>query len=254
LLKRLVRVRHPPAVRLRGLRKLEAAQSRLERFTAIVVTGLERDTSYDRCMVVSDPFAELPVRTRPIARISVAGVRAHPGRFASLTFAVFIGVLFVAATLTITDTVKAGFGSLFSNAYRSVSVVVREQSNVVRQNQTFRGRIDAKLATTATSATGVAAAQPRISGYAYVVSAQGKAPENVTSDTAGSPIAENWIDDAALNPYTLVEGTKPVNPGDVVIDRGTANSSVIAVGDSVSVISKDGASPGQGRELCGLVL
>jgi putative ABC transport system permease protein len=187
----------------------------------------------------------LPIGKQPIARISIAGVRAHPGRFASLTFAVFIGVLFIAATLTITDTVRAGFGSLFSNAYRGVSVVVREKSEVVRQNQTFRGRIHAELAKTARSAPGVAAAQPRISGYAYVVSAQGKAPENVTSDTAGSPIAENWVDDAALNPYTLVEGTKPTKPGDVVIDRGTANSSLIAVGETVSVISKDGASPGR---------
>jgi putative ABC transport system permease protein len=185
------------------------------------------------------------VSRRPIARISIAGVRANAGRFASLTFAVFIGVLFIAATLTITDTVKAGFGSLFSNAYRSVSVVVREQSDVVRQNQTFRGRIDAKLATTARLAPGVAAAQPRISGYAYVVSALGEAPENISSDTSGAPIAENWIDDASLNPYSLVEGKKPTQSGDVVIDRGTAKSSAISVGENISVISKDGATPGR---------
>ncbi len=185
------------------------------------------------------------VNRQPIARISIAGVRANAGRFASLTFAVFIGVLFIAATLTITDTVKAGFGSLFSNAYRSVSVVVREQSDVVRQNQTFRGRIDAMLATTARSAPGVAAAQPRISGYAYVVSALGKAPENISSDTAGAPIAENWIDDALMNPYSLVEGKKPTESGEVVIDRGTAKSSAIALGENVSVISKDGATPGR---------
>ncbi len=196
-------------------------------------------------MIASGAPAELPIGTRPIARISVAGVRANPGRFASLTFAVFIGVLFIAATLTITDTVQAGFRSLFSNAYRSVSVVVREQSDVVRQNQTFRGRIDAKLTSTARSAPNVGAAEPRVFGYAYVVSALGKVPENITSDTAGSPIAENWIDDESLNPYTLVEGTKPSKPGEVVIDRGTASSLVIAVGENVSVISKDGATPGR---------
>jgi putative ABC transport system permease protein len=196
-------------------------------------------------MNVSGAPDELPIGTRPIARISVAGVRANPGRFASLTFAVFIGVLFIAATLTITDTVQAGFRSLFSNAYRSVSVVVREQSDVVRQNQTFRGRIDAKLTATAQSAPNVEAAEPRVFGYAYVVSALGKVPENITSDTAGSPIAENWIGDESLNPYTLVEGTKPSKPGEVVIDRGTARSLEIAVGESVSVISKDGATPGR---------
>ncbi len=193
----------------------------------------------------NDQPAYLAVGTRPIARISIAGVRANPGRFASLTFAVFIGVLFIAATLTITDTVQAGFRSLFSNAYRNVSVVVREQSDVVRQNQTFRGRIDALLTETARKASGVAAAQPRITGYAYVVSARGKAPANITSDTAGSPIAENWVDDAELNPYTLIAGTKPSKSGDVVIDRGTANASAIALGEQIRVISKDGASPGR---------
>ena len=88
----------------------------------------------------------------------------------------FIGVLFIAATLTITDTVKAGFGSLFSDAYRNVSVVVREQSDIVRQNETFRGRIDQGLVATVADVSGVEAALPRITGYAYVVSADTCAP------------------------------------------------------------------------------
>jgi putative ABC transport system permease protein len=158
---------------------------------------------------------------------------------------VFIGVLFIAATLTITDTVQSGFGSLFSNAYRNVSVVVREKTDVVRRNEAFRGRIDESLVDTARNTPGVAAAEPRITGYAYVVSARGVAPANIASDTAGAPIAENWISDAELNPYSLVSGTAPKEPGDVVIDRGTANGSKIAIGESINIVSRDGSSPGK---------
>ena len=182
---------------------------------------------------------------RPILRLSLAGVSSNRGRFALLSFSVFIGVLFIAATLTITDTVKAGFGSLFSDAYRNVSVVVREQSDIVRQNETFRGRIDAGLVATVTGVPGVEAALPRIAGYAYVVSADGIAPPNVSSETAGAPIAENWLADEALNPFTLVDGTGPRASGDLVIDRGTAKAARIGVGDPVRVVTKDGSVPGR---------
>ncbi len=187
---------------------------------------------------------ELQPSRWPIARISVAGVRAHRGRFFSLTFAIVIGVLFISATLTITDTVRAGFGSLFNSANKNVSVVVRQHSDVTRQNQTFRGRIDETLRSEIESVPHVEAVEPRISGYAYVVNASGVAPENVASETAGSPIAENWLSDEALNPFTLVEGTSPVATGDVVIDRGTAKTSSIAVGDQVTVVTKRGSTPG----------
>ena len=182
---------------------------------------------------------------RPILRLSLAGISSNRGRFALLSFSVFIGVLFIAATLTITDTVKAGFGSLFSDAYRNVSVVVREQSEIVRQNETFRGRIDQGLVATVADVPGVAAALPRITGYAYVVSADGVAPPNVSSETAGAPIAENWVADEALNPFSLVAGTGPTASGDLVIDRGTATAARLGVGDTVSVVTKDGAVPGR---------
>ena len=182
---------------------------------------------------------------RPILRLSLAGVSSNRGRFALLSFSVFIGVLFIAATLTITDTVKAGFGALFSDAYRNVSVVVREQSEIVRQNETFRGRIDEGLVATVADVPGVQAAVPRITGYAYVVSADGIAPPNVSSETAGAPIAENWVADEALNPFALVDGTGPTASGDLVIDRGTAKAARIGVGDAVRVVTKDGSVAGR---------
>ena len=185
------------------------------------------------------------VSRRPILRLSLAGIRANRGRFALLSVSVFIGVVFISATLTITDTVQAGFGSLFSDAYRNVSVVVRERSEIVRQSETFRGRIDEALVSEVASAPGVKTALARISGYAYVVSADGVAPTNVASETAGAPIAENWITDRALNPFTLVDGTEPKATGDVVIDRGTAKDARIGIGDTVTVITKDGPLPGR---------
>jgi putative ABC transport system permease protein len=179
----------------------------------------------------------------PVTRLSLAGVRSHRGRFASLVFAIFAGVLFISATLVITDTVRSGFSSLFGNAYRNVSVVVQEKSTIERQGQTFRGRIDGALTKSLESQPGVAAVSPRIFGYAYVVSSAGVTPPNVTSDTSGEPIAENWIADRKLNPYSLVSGRAPTASGEVVIDRGTAKAAAIRVGEPVTIVSRGGTSP-----------
>jgi putative ABC transport system permease protein len=181
----------------------------------------------------------------PVTRLSLAGVRSHRGRFASLVFAIFTGVLFIAATLVITDTVQSGFASLFGDAYRNVSVVVQEKSTVVRQGETFRGRIDGALTKSLRSVAGVAAVSPRISGFAYVVSEAGITPPNVTSDTSGPPIAENWIADRQLNPYSLVSGRAPAAKGEVVIDRGTAKETNIKLNEPVGIVSKEGTEPGK---------
>ncbi len=178
----------------------------------------------------------------PIAALSLAGVRAHRGRFASLVFAIFVGVLFIAATLVITDTVKAGFSSLFGDAYQNVSVVVQEKSTAQRQGEVFRGRIDSELTNAIAKVPGVDAVSERIAGYAYVVNQAGAAPPGVASETSGAPIAENWIADAKMNPYTLVRGRAPNRPGDVVIDRGTANALSIKINDRVRVVAKDGTT------------
>jgi putative ABC transport system permease protein len=179
----------------------------------------------------------------PVTCLSLAGVRSHRGRFASLVFAIFTGVLFIAATLVITDTVQSGFASLFGDAYRNVSVVVQEKSDVVRQGQTFRGRIDGALTKSLRDVDGVAAVSPRIFGFAYVVSQAGVTPPNVTSDTSGPPVAENWIADRQLNPYSLVSGRAPMVTGEVVIDRGTAKAINIKLGEPVTVVSKEGTEP-----------
>ncbi len=181
----------------------------------------------------------------PVTSLSLAGVRSHRGRFASLVFAIFTGVLFIAATLVITDTVQSGFASLFGDAYRNVSVVVQEKSDVVRQGETFRGRIDGALTKSLRDVDGVAAVSPRISGFAYVVSEAGVTPPNVASDTSGPPIAENWIADAGLNPYSLVSGKAPTAKGEVVIDRGTAKETNIKLGEPVSIVSKEGTEAGK---------
>ena len=138
-----------------------------------------------------------------ISRLSLAGVRANRMRFLALTLAVFIGVAFISATLTITDTVQASFNSLLGDVYRDVDVSVRERTEVIRQQTAFRGRIDEENVARIRMVPGVRAAEPIVFGYAYVVSQKGVAPPNIDSETAGAPVAQNWLEDSALNSFTL---------------------------------------------------
>ncbi len=175
----------------------------------------------------------------PIPKLSIAGARANRSRFLSLCFAVFVGVLFISTTLTITDTVQSSFNSLFSDVYKNVTVSVRQKSDVVRQGVSFRGRIDAAIVDRVASVQGVASALPSVYGYAYVVDENGKtgggAPD---SDTAGAPVAGNWVENAALNPFTIVAGRPPSKDAEVVIDTATSRLRKIGVGDTVRVVSK----------------
>lgn len=55
---------------------------------------------------------------RASVRLSVSSLRAHKRRFAGTFTAVLLGVAFLAGTLVMGDTLRAGFGTMFANAMR----------------------------------------------------------------------------------------------------------------------------------------
>jgi putative ABC transport system permease protein len=174
----------------------------------------------------------------PIPRLSIAGVRANRARFISLIFAVFVGVVFIATTLTITDTVRSSFNTLFANVYKNVTVSVRAKTDVVRFGQSFRDRINADVADVVKNTPGVTSALPTVYGYAYVVNEEGKPAGDPSNDSAAAPVAGNWIENKALNPFTIASGREPRKDGEVVIDTATSRLRNIKIGDTVRVVSK----------------
>src|SRR5215472_137562 len=159
---------------------------------------------------------------------------AHRRRLFSTVLAVAIGVAFLAGTLLLSDTLRANFSTLFTQANGSTSVVIRAATKISGGSGTSqRTGIDAALLPRIRAVAGVADAQPYIEGYGQLVGRGGKAIGG-----GGPPTrAANWISDHQLNPYRLVSGRVPVADDEAVINQGAAKSGHLSLGATTILLT-----------------
>jgi putative ABC transport system permease protein len=159
---------------------------------------------------------------------------AHKRRLFSTVLAVALGVAFLAGTLLLSDTLRANFGTLFTQANGSTSVVIRSATKISGGSGTSqRTGIDAALLPRIRAVAGVADAQPYIEGYGQLVGRGGKAIGG-----GGPPTrAANWISDRNLNPYRLVSGRAPRADDEAVINQGAAKSGHLSLGATTTLLT-----------------
>lgn len=143
-------------------------------------------------------------------RLSLSSLRAHRRRFAGTFLAVFLGVSFLAGTLVMGDTLRAGFDTMFGDATAGTDAVVRGADTITTpgESQGVRRPVDTGLAATLARVPGVAAAVPDIQGAGQLVGGDGRPVGGQGPPT----LAGNWITDPRLNPYRLAEGRAPSTP------------------------------------------
>ncbi|MFD5074989.1 FtsX-like permease family protein [Streptomyces sp. NPDC058371] len=170
-------------------------------------------------------------------RISVSSLRAHKRRFAGTFLAVFLGVAFLAGTLVMGDTLRAGFDTMFGNATSGTDAVVRSADTITTpgESQGVRQPVATDLATAIERTPGVAAAVPDIQGAGQLVGANGKPIGGQGPPT----LAGNWIDDPKLNAYRLADGRAPSKSGEVVVNRGAAEKGGLSIGDTTTLRTPD---------------
>ncbi|MFD3947310.1 ABC transporter permease [Streptomyces sp. NPDC058579] len=170
-------------------------------------------------------------------RLSLSALRAHKRRFVGTLTAILLGVAFLTGTLVMGDTLRTSFDSLFGNATSGTDAVVRSTSvvTVEGEGQGTRDSVPASLADQVAQVPGVAAAVPRVEGAGQLIGADGKPIGGQGPPT----LAGNWIEDTALNPYALAEGRAPERSGEVVVNRGAAETGDLAVGDTTVLRTPD---------------
>ena len=164
--------------------------------------------------------------------IAARSLWARKRRLVATLLAVGLGVAFLAGTLLLSDTLRANFDRLFTQADSGTDVVLRGATQIGSGNATRTG-VDASLLPRVRTVPGAADAQPFLEGYGQLLGRDGKPIGGNGPPTQ----AANWVGDPALNPYRLVAGHAPRAADEVVINRGAAKTGHLALGMTTTLLT-----------------
>ena len=150
-------------------------------------------------------------------RLALKSLWARKVRALATTFAVVIGVAFVAGSYVLTDTIFAAFDEIFSESLKGTSVVItREEPG---QTGKRRSADDQRLAAAAGAEDARACASPPGRSSPPAASSTPK------GDKIGNKFAPKFISSTlpdGLESLTYVEGHRPRGPTEASIDKAAA--------------------------------
>lgn len=170
-------------------------------------------------------------------RVAFKSALARKGRLVLTSLAVIAGCAFLSGVFVFSDTIKGSFDRLFADAYEDTDAFVRS-SNVIEGDfgSESRDRIPDSLVAEVAALPGVSAAYGDVQGFASIATEDGD-----TIGQNGPPrFGGVWIG-VEQSPWDLVEGSAPASSEQVVVDRKTAKTGDLEVGDTVKITSQRGA-------------
>jgi putative ABC transport system permease protein len=171
-------------------------------------------------------------------RVTLRGLVARPLRTALTALAIVVGVAFVCAASTLTDTLRAAANSLSSAAYDGTDAVVTGKTafKLSAEDAGQRPTVPASLVAAIRSTPGVTVAAGDITDQAMVIGRDGKSlgsgPYFGAGYDARIPGANR------LTPFRLHAGRWAIGPGEVVLDQATADKEHYGIGASVPVTTR----------------
>lgn len=175
--------------------------------------------------------------------LALKSLWARKIRALTTTFAVVIGVAFVAGSYVLTDTILAAFDEIFKESLKGTSVVVTAQ-NPVEQDNGETPTISASLLPKIKQTPGVELAAGAIFTPGAFFDSEGEkignkfAPKFISSTLPGRLESLNYVD-----------GHRPRSPTEASIDKAAAESADLQIGEKIGLV-------GQGKlrqfELVGL--
>jgi len=170
-----------------------------------------------------------------LTSLSLKSLWARKVRALTTTFAVVIGVAFVAGSYILTDTIFAAFDEIFSESLSGTSVVVTAE-NPVEQDNGEVPTISASLLPRIQRTPGVKLAAGAIFTPGGFFDSKG--------EKIGSKFAPKFISSTlpgTLESLTYLEGHRPRGPTEASIDRAAAESSNLKLGEDIELIGEGNA-------------
>ncbi|MFF8015337.1 FtsX-like permease family protein [Streptomyces sp. NPDC007929] len=174
-------------------------------------------------------------------RTALRNVLAHKARLLMTVLAVMLGVAFVSGTLIFNDTLSGGYRDQNAKSYAHVDVEVRSYS----ESEKVPG-LSGKTLEQIARLDGVAEAVGRVGGGAGVADKDGRligsGPSGMGANFAPGKDGKDPL-------YVFTDGSGPTEPGQVALDRDTAEKGGYRVGDTVRVAF---TGPAKTYELSGI--
>ena len=148
------------------------------------------------------------------------------------SFAVFLGVAFVAGSFVLTDTIFAAFDEIFEESLQGTSVVVSAE-NPVKQESGETPTISASLLPKVESTPGVQEAAGAIFSLGAFFTAD--------NEKIGNKFAPKFISSTLpknLESLTYVEGHMPHGPREASLQKSDADDAGLKLGDPIKLISQ----------------
>jgi putative ABC transport system permease protein len=171
-------------------------------------------------------------------KVTLKGLAARPVRTLLSALAIVVGVAFVCAALTFTNSMRGAADSLSSAAYDGTDAVVTAKTAFEPGMDSFAQMptLPASALDRLQSAPGVDVAVGDITDTAQIIGGDGKplgdGPYFGSGFDARTPGAEE------LTPFRLDEGRWATGPGEVVIDQASAEKEDVALGGSVEIATR----------------
>jgi putative ABC transport system permease protein len=148
-------------------------------------------------------------------------------------FAIVLGVMMIAGTYILTDTIDSSFDKIFTESSKGTNAVVAPKETIeIDDNSTPSFR--ASELRTVERVDGVAAAAGGVfDGTAAIFDKDGD-----RLGGGGAPTFASSVLPERFDPFTYVEGRKPQGANEVVLDKQTAENGHFKLGDRVEVAGK----------------
>ena len=173
-----------------------------------------------------------------MTRVAIRGLLGRKLRASLTAVAIVLGVAMVSGTYILTDTIKAAFSTVFTEAYKNSDAVITGKSaisNSTSGNGATVPSLPQSLLTRVRALPEVGAADGNVSDQAQLVGHNGK-----VISRGGAPSLAFSYDPAGqrFNPMTLTSGNWPSAPNQIDIDASTASKEHYSVGDEIGVVAR----------------
>lgn len=171
-----------------------------------------------------------------MARIALRDLWERKLRTALTALAIVLGVMMVAATYVLTDTIDRSFEDIFTQSNEGVDAVVTKREVIEADDGQVppfsAGILDAVERTDGVAEAAGGISDPQVS----IIGSDGEPRGGNGAPSFGFSVGPERFD-----PLTYVEGRKPSTDDEVVIDKASADAEGFALGDQVEIAGKEAA-------------